>query len=59
MMTQLIIFLSQELICEFHTMLNSELPSQIKLFEDILYSFIGDIQKYKKDIVRLEDAYKK
>jgi len=29
------------------------------MFEEILYSFIEDIQKYKNDFKRLEISYKK
>jgi hypothetical protein len=33
--------------------------STVKMFEEILYSFIEDIQKYKSDFKRLENSYKK
>lgn len=51
---------SQELICEFHTMINQgSSPTQIRLFEEILCALVDDLQKYKLDIQRLESCYRK
>ena len=50
---------SQDLIVDFHHALNQNAPNCLKLFEEIVYSFLEDIQKYKKDIRRIEISYKK
>lgn len=50
--------LSQELIRELHQALFDEEINQ-KKFEEIVYSILEDIQKYKRDYKRLEIAYKK
>ena len=50
---------SQQLIVDFHTSLTQNAPGCMKLFEEICYSFLEDIQKYKKDIRRIEHCYKK
>ncbi|CAF0716448.1 unnamed protein product [Brachionus calyciflorus] len=49
---------SQEKICEFHQILGDHNPEQIKIFEEILYSVLEDIEKYKKEAIRLEKSYK-
>jgi hypothetical protein len=49
---------SQELIVDFHEVINQLNPNYGKQFEEIIYCFLEDIQKYKKDIKRLEDSYK-
>lgn len=48
---------SQNLLAEFYQQLNSD-PScsnAIKTFEEIMYSIIDDVQKYKHDIRLLEE----
>ncbi len=49
---------SQELIVDFHEVINQFNPNYGKQFEEIIYCFLEDIQKYKKDIKRLEESYK-
>ena len=49
--------LSQNLLAEFYQQLSSD-PScsnAIKTFEEIMYSIIEDVQKYKHDIRLLEE----
>jgi hypothetical protein len=52
-------FTSQQLIVDFHQSLTQNAPSCLQLFEEICYSFLEDIQRYKKDIRRIEKCYKK
>lgn len=42
---------------EFLKVINLELPGQTKMFEDIVTSFLGDLQMCKNDVERLEVAY--
>jgi hypothetical protein len=55
--TIFLLVVSQNLLAEFYQQLNSD-PScsnAIKTFEEIMYSIIEDVQKYKHDIRLLEE----
>ena len=50
---------SQQLIVDFHRSLTHSAPDCMKLFEEICYSFLEDIQKYKKDVRNIELCLKR
>lgn len=55
-----IIFLfSQEQIYEFYETLQRKSSDSIEQFQSILEVFVSDVLKYRKEIQRLEDSYRR
>jgi len=50
---------SQEQIYEFYEALRSSSDDITDQFQSILEIFVADILKYRKDIKRLEDSFKR
>ncbi|CAM4854993.1 unnamed protein product [Rotaria socialis] len=53
------IFSNQEQIFEFYDTLRNGSSESMGQFQSILEVFVGDIMKYRKEIKRLEDSYKR
>jgi hypothetical protein len=53
------LFLSQEQIFDFYETLRTGPSDSTDQFQSILEVFVGDILKYRKEIKRLEDSYKR
>jgi hypothetical protein len=52
-------FFSQEQIYDFYETLRNKSGESIEQFQSILEVFVGDIVKYRKEIKRLEDSFKR
>ncbi len=52
-------FNSQEQIFEFYETLRSGSSDSTQQFQSILEVFVCDVLKYRKEIKRLEDSYKR
>ena len=50
---------SQEQIYDFYETLRSKSVESTEQFQSILEVFVGDILKYRKEIKRLEDSYRR
>jgi len=55
----LLIIFSQEQIYEFYEKLRTTSSESIEDFQSILEVFISDIMKYRKDIQRLEESFRR
>ena len=55
----LFLFDSQEQIFEFYETLHNGSSDATQQFQSILEVFVCDILKYRKEIKRLEDSYKR
>ena len=54
-----LVFCSQEQIYDFYETLRNGSSGSIEQFQSILEVFVCDIIKYRKEIKRLEDSYKR
>lgn len=54
-----VVVYSQDLVCDFYQTLSQDHPQCVGVFEKILCSIIEDVQKYQKEIQRLEQVYRK
>jgi hypothetical protein len=58
-LTCLCLSFSQEQIYDFYETLRHKSNESTEQFQSILEVFVGDIVKYRKEIKRLEDSYRR